>query len=637
MPSATSSPYMLNDAEDPWKFDTPVLQAESEQHTPQTTQSGFQFFRRIYQRGRRRKVVNFFHPFEPITHSISKPLLPRLTQLLSKLVPARFRLAYLVAYHVVFITALALFDHFGHRASSVTLANGQTTTPDNWSCYAALSSEKCGTFGIDCGPYPNATFTVRCPAGCNLARTLGPTYVGSTFVQGRPFVIGSDIYRGDSWVCASAVHAGVVSATAGGCVTFTQLQGQFNSFAGSERNGIKSETFASSYPVAYTFSPASATKTQFCTDPVLPSSIYFFLYMPLIVLGHPSIRHFVVSTAAYVFFFWILLSADAFTSDAKLATAWGLFMPYMAINLLMIPRVFQRALPSVGKYPVDIFVFLYLALVVALQNELIQSKLPAFTLTSSALTSPSRLALLLVLVLGFLALFGAQANCLRKEAKLLPFLAACALVAVILCVTAPLLSMSMHIHHYMVGALFMPSASTQTRLSLVFLGLMWGLYLQGISRWGFDTPFELQSSANRAIGLSLGSSIPTWVTASAGSSTTVPLSADNATALLKWQLFIPGPPAAVNVSDVSVADYTDRTGVTAFTLLMNDVEVYRGTQGAYNVSFDDTTQRRGQLPWTDPMAFRVVPVLGTMRLDPGPVISVWRNGTALVANVIQQT
>ncbi|KAL7750801.1 hypothetical protein RI367_003758 [Sorochytrium milnesiophthora] len=589
------------------------------------------FLKRVTQCGPLRKLVAFLDPPAPITYEITQHIFPRLGRALSTLVPPHFRLAYLVSYHVLFVVGLVLFDQLGNRAARVVMpgGSGSTSRPQRKLCYDSLMNSQSGTLGVDFGPFPNKTFTVRCPASCNLARTLAPAYAGSTVVQGKAFIVGTDIYRGDSWICPSAVHAGVISTTSGGCVTVTQQQGQFSGFAGSVRNGMESVSFASSYPVAFTFSKTAAADTKFCSDPVLPASIYFYLFLPLIVFGHPSTAHFVVSTSVYVFVFVVFLSADAFHSDADIASAMGQFMPYMAVNLLLIPAVFKRTLPSVGKYSVEVLLMFYPALVVAIQNELIQSQLPAMTLTAAALASPARLTVLIVVLVVFLVAVGAQVHFLRREGQLLGLVGVYSLGALALSVPPLLLNLAPHIHHYMIGMLLMPGVTTQTRLSMVFLGLLWGLYLQGIARWGFDSPFEQQHAAQRAIGLSLGSSLPSWILSPSSPSSLV-LSPDKRTVLLSWQLSLGG----TAVTDLSAADYA--TDATAFSLFMNDVQVYRGTVASYNVSIDDTKQRAGLLQWVDPVTFRVVPLQGTATLDAGPVMTAWRNGTAFVAPTFLQ-
>jgi len=72
--------------------------------------------------------------------------------------------------------------------------------------------------------------TLTCPPG-------GPT-------GGRLW--GTDIYTDDSSICLAAVHAGLITAAAGGTVTIEVRAGQ-SSYTGSARNGVSSAGYGSWY------------------------------------------------------------------------------------------------------------------------------------------------------------------------------------------------------------------------------------------------------------------------------------------------------------------------------------------------------------------------------------------------------
>ncbi|KAF3849178.1 hypothetical protein F7725_015675 [Dissostichus mawsoni] len=65
-------------------------------------------------------------------------------------------------------------------------------------------------------------------------------------------VYGTSVYRGDSNICAAAIHAGVVLNENGGDCTLLKAPGQ-NFYAGSTRNGITSLQYDGNYAVSYTF------------------------------------------------------------------------------------------------------------------------------------------------------------------------------------------------------------------------------------------------------------------------------------------------------------------------------------------------------------------------------------------------
>ncbi|XP_071751059.2 uncharacterized protein LOC139908314 [Centroberyx gerrardi] len=97
-------------------------------------------------------------------------------------------------------------------------------------------------YAVTCANKPNFNFandrmTVHCPAGCARASYS---------------VFGTSVYRGDSNICAAAIHAGVVLNEVGGDCTLLKAPGQ-DFYAGSDRNGITSRQFDGSYSVSYTF------------------------------------------------------------------------------------------------------------------------------------------------------------------------------------------------------------------------------------------------------------------------------------------------------------------------------------------------------------------------------------------------
>lgn len=70
--------------------------------------------------------------------------------------------------------------------------------------------------------------------------------------NGNPSSVwGSDIYTDDSSICGAAVHAGLIDREEGGTVTLELRPGQ-DSYAGAERNGIRSSPYGS-YGGSFTF------------------------------------------------------------------------------------------------------------------------------------------------------------------------------------------------------------------------------------------------------------------------------------------------------------------------------------------------------------------------------------------------
>ena len=67
-------------------------------------------------------------------------------------------------------------------------------------------------------------------------------------------------------------------------------------------------------------------------------------------------------------------------------------------------------------------------------------------------------------------------------------------LALIVCVLIP--QLNLRIHHYFLAILLLPGTRTQTRFSLLYQGILIGLFINGTARWGFDpimqTALDLQ-------------------------------------------------------------------------------------------------------------------------------------------------
>lgn len=77
-------------------------------------------------------------------------------------------------------------------------------------------------------------------------------------------------------------------------------------------------------------------------------------------------------------------------------------------------------------------------------------------------------------------------------------------------------NLELRIHHYVIGLVLVTGASTYTHLGLLYQGLLVGLYINGVGRWGFDSTLESPSAlargsvVNQDIELMLVDSELTW-------------------------------------------------------------------------------------------------------------------------------
>lgn len=158
--------------------------------------------------------------------------------------------------------------------ASVVDGEGDRVTPSFFGCTTTFwsANSACGLNGILCAPFSSPTSVpFRCPAECETTTLGGRRAVGNELPAYVPLVVGggasSDggplIYRGDSFICSAAIHAGVLPSATGGCGS-VWLNGAYSGYEGVDRNGIQSTAFNSTFPVSFYFDSDAAGEQ--CTD-----------------------------------------------------------------------------------------------------------------------------------------------------------------------------------------------------------------------------------------------------------------------------------------------------------------------------------------------------------------------------------
>lgn len=170
----------------------------------------------------------------------------------------------------------------------------------------------------------------------------------------------------------------------------------------------------------------------------------------------------------------------------------------------------------------------------------------------------------------------------------------------------------------MVALLLMPlPTGIQTRPAFVFQGFCVGWFLEGVGRWGFDTPAE---TVQRFVGAGLwNSATPSWDNMSTLAW------AQNGT--LTWTF----PKDGVDYTDLTSYDAQQGAGITSYIMLQNDFNIYQGQLA--NTSANTETFNLTANNGTVPFFFRVAGVQsdGTV-LDYSDVLTAYGNGTISFPN-----
>ncbi|KAI8816978.1 uncharacterized protein EV422DRAFT_543786 [Fimicolochytrium jonesii] len=532
------------------------------------------------------------HPYPRLTH----PWLPRISKPLSTLLDrlpstVRFIPRFLYPFLWLLTFALLVSDNNYKATTSEGAPQYVSCTDQLW----AWASQQCGLDGMYCSPFANASFVIRCPAECASTRNQNRRWLGGT-MQGWlvPWVVGggpppssgtaSAPYRAESWLCPSAIHAGLISNHWGGCAAI-DLIGATTAFPSTTSNGITSLGFDSWFPKSYTV--RALAHTAHCTDrswAYLPILLVFALLFT--TFTRPSRALFTFTFVSFGFWYTIFLGAVPIHGDGWTSAAFGTYLVLLAFTHVLHTHVIRHTLPTpLHSFPLETAILVIAPFTFILHLELITAPLTNFGLTSRAFADPQTLIIFIIALPLVLAICAIQLFHLRKHGLLGSYLLAYAAAVAVYLLLPKLLGLYIHLHHYILGLLLAPLTRIQTRASMILQWACVGLLVQGVARWGPASPlataFE-NTGGDEVVSVPR----PELVIDQARL-------ANNAT--IAWRYADDGGTATTAYDP---GNYTIPAGLPydAFSLLLNDVEVYRGPRATYRVEMMGAVGGR-RMPW----------------------------------------
>lgn len=402
----------------------------------------------------------------------------------------RSRVFWVAFYLIWFLIFGALVHQNSFASAENTVFIACTSTM--WQLY-----NDCSIDGVNCAPFDGISMEFRCPGACKSEVVLNPRYIGNQVVFHQPLVIGgqgktaneSGIYRGDSFLCASAIHAGVLTDKSGGCGRLV-TRGEQTSFTGSEENGIASISFDSVFPKSFSF--MRPAEQRGCTDMRWEMTVFNAVFTIIHALLQSSTQTY------YWILFMLMYFHIALVSDPPPATGYDL-----------LSVAFEGLLPSafVGytfwrvavrwtlkdAFPFDRMIWLAGLWFGALLNY-ISVHIPISRLIMSDIMRDGGLFWLIGIVVLLVSIIINQMRIMRKSGDLIYYLKIYLTGLAVLILAAQLPGLSLRIHHYIFGILFIAGTAYPTKLSLLYSGILVGLFLDGIARWGFDSILETPDS-----------------------------------------------------------------------------------------------------------------------------------------------
>ncbi|KAJ4344729.1 uncharacterized protein N0V89_012473 [Didymosphaeria variabile] len=397
--------------------------------------------------------------------------------------------------------------------------NGGLGAPVRLSCTARLwpGAQSCGLEGVNCLPFDDSSFAFSCPADCAGVQVLNPYAIGDASIVYRPLIVGGApeesegnelVYRGDSFICGAAIQAGVLTDTSGGCGV-VNLLGEKTTYGSHSQNGLTSVGFNSSFPMSFDFNQSAQilSDSAKCRDPrwdLLTLSTIFTAVFSLFTT-HPL----TFFGPVFVITFWqVAMASDppSYSDYPSLgSTALANFLPAAFIAVIIYQVSVRKTLTHLNAQYEKTVLWVG-ALWVGALNSLTLDMIPISRLTGHDLKQqPGAITALVIIILILVAVVLYQAWCFRVEGRLPRYLGIYAVLAFCLLILLAVPSENLRIHHYILGLLLLPGTATQTRISLLCQGLLVGLFINGVARWGFasilQTAAALRGDAQLGTGL----------------------------------------------------------------------------------------------------------------------------------------
>ena len=274
------------------------------------------------------------------------------------------------------------------------------------------------------------------------------------------------------------------------------LVGEHNDFPAIEANGISSLNFTPSFPLSFTFLNNAGGNTAQCNDPRWRLLVITVLFTVTVSIFTTSPSVFFGSSFVSIYFYVALASDPPDFEDYMSVFSWAFrgFLPAVFVGLVIYHFCIHHSLNRLTAQIEKTILWLGGCWLGASSN-LTFERLPIQRLTLHDLQQPGAIPTVVIIVLAvlFIAIF--QAWAFRIEGRMPRYLTFYAGLGLLILALVAIPHTNVRIHHYILALLLLPGTTLQTRPSLLYQGLLVGLFINGIARWGFDsilqTPREL--------------------------------------------------------------------------------------------------------------------------------------------------
>lgn len=443
------------------------------------------------------------------------------------------------------ILAVPFID--GERAESLRCSGSN----DLW----LGKNDQCGLNAELCLQPQGSTFKFKCLSNCvKESWSYNNQIVGDYESIYRSFVVGgNNTYRADSYICAAALHHGIISDRFGGCgiVRFGKATSRFISEKGHNR--IESIGFDSEFPQSFAFDDLANVQMSGCWD-------FRTIIITINVIFSFIFGYFVASPSWFFFTqclcgFWTVILASnpplnggTESENAEvISLGFRRLLPLMFVCYVVFVSSTRLLLKDVKAHLSRALLWGAGYWVGDLENYVF-AYLPIDRLTIEDLNKQAGAWLALFIIMGLLVTIAlGQTYVIWRVGKFGPYVSYYFAVGVGMLLLYFIPNETLRLHHYIFALILLPGTGFQTSPSLFYNGILVGLLVAGVARWDFDSIIQTREQLRRGAP-SLEGSIPSFLDPVFGPEGIV----------IRW-----------NSSLESTWD--------GFSLLINDIERYRGS------------------------------------------------------------
>ncbi|KAG9314246.1 hypothetical protein JVU11DRAFT_5033 [Chiua virens] len=457
----------------------------------------------------------------------------------------------------------------------------------------------CGLDGGLCAPFTNTSLDFRCPAQCSSVEVLNPRLIGNVELDFAPLLVGGGdaqkTYRADSFICSSAIQAGFISDSTGGCAT-VQLVGNFTDYLPITAYGLTSVGFPSVFPMSFRFSPStSLTHCKDLRNDALAFNILITCALFLILRPKAIVLYWCL---VCIGFWHIALFSQPQATPPPLDNAFAAFLPTLFVCYGLWRVAVRFTLPVFANSPFEAMIWYLAPYWTGVLTNLTMAQIPIESLTAQNITQqPGGLLALIIICLILLVIVINQIRVIRKTGYLPYYLGWHIMGGLVVLVLGLLPGLQLRLHHYIIAMALFPGTGFPTRLSAIYQGFLLGMFLNDVAGYGFDS--ILETAADLVGDGSTGSPLPTFLTNSSNYDAAISL-------------------ANQTISWAPIPDSVSSQGWNGFSLLVDDVERYVGSALNFSLASLETGL---------PHFFRLAYVTSGNPGDFTMPTTLWPNGT----------